>query len=288
MSIIFGLLTLVVSILLPSAILYFTEFELLHFSMFFIIPVGAIVIGYICGYGYYKGLFLSNKYISKIQIVIGVILSVICMFGIEYVCYQFIRIDPVTNEMIYGFTGDHISNYYLDDFGQLTFFNYIRFKIENTPISFSYKARSIGTVSNPIICWIFNIIDYLGVTLGVIFAALYQKRHEYCHTCKLYKKKKQLFEIPLSEGAEYIQKLEEAKLSNDSSEKISSLLNSYHGDNGLKKQEHYDCEMIYCSSCRTAKLCFTRYMLNSKKQIEKDNSYEYSLDIDYDCARRFI
>jgi hypothetical protein len=288
MSIILGVLSLVVSILVPSIISFFADFELMHFSILFVIPVGAAVIGYICGFGYYKGLFLANKFISKNQIIVGIIISIICMFGVEFAGYQLLRVDPVTSELIYGFQGDHISNYVVDGFGQLTFFNYLRYKIENSSISFSYRSTSIGSVSNPIICWIFNIIDYLGVTLGVMIAALNQKNQEYCHTCSLYKKKKKLFSLPLSEGTECIQMLEECKSKDGSGEALANILSTYHKEDKLQKQEHFDFEMIYCSSCRTAKLNFIKYIINSKKQIQKDDSFTHTLEIDYDCANRFL
>ncbi|MGB4659944.1 MAG: hypothetical protein WBI07_12235 [Mobilitalea sp.] len=288
MSILLGSFTLVLSILLPSAILYFTGFELLHFSLFFIIPVGAIAIGYICGYGYFKGLYLSNKYISKTQIIVGIIISFLCMLGIEFACYQFICVDPVTNELVYSFKGDSISNYYMEGFGQLTFFNYIRFKIESTPISFSYKARAIGDVTNPVVCWIFYIVDFLGITLGVVIAALYQRGHEYCHTCNLYNKKIKLFSLSNSEGSECINRLNEFMSDNNDGETLGSILISYRKDNELHKQDHYDCVMIYCDSCRTANINFKKYLLNSKKQIEEVTSFVYSLNIDYDSAKSFL
>ena len=194
MSIILGILSLIISIVLPIFILILTDFPAIHFSLLFIIPVGALIIGFICGFGYYKGLHKSNKFISGKHYLIGLILSLICIFGIKYIGYMFTCIDPQTYDIVYTLDGDHISNYEIDGYGQLDFLTYTKYMIENTPISFSYKARSLGDVSNPIMGWVFTMIDFLGVIAGCLFAGYYIKdENPYCHSCNLYKKKKTIF-----------------------------------------------------------------------------------------------
>ncbi|WP_053955728.1 hypothetical protein [Inediibacterium massiliense] len=285
MSIFLGLLSLIVSILLPVLILFFTGFEALHFSIFFVIPIGALFTGYICGYGYYKGLFKSNVFITGKHFLIGFVLSLICILGIEYTSYMITCINPENMEIVYTLDGDHVSNYYSDDYGQFDFFTYKKYMIENTPISFSYKARSIGDISNPIVGWVFAMIDALGVIVGCLFAGFFQKDHPYCHTCKLYKKEKEIFNFSKGDGLVFFEDLE-SHLSQNLS--INTLLNSFTLDEHLEKEEHFLCTLIYCDLCKTASLKFELHELNSKNKLEVNTDFTYLIDVNYDEIVHFI
>jgi chromosome segregation ATPase len=105
---------------------------------------------------------------------------------------------------------------------------------------------------------------------------------------ELYNKKIKLFSLSNSDGSECIDRLNESMSDNNVGETLGSILISYRKDNELHKQDHYDCVMIYCDSCRTANINFKKYLLNSKKQIEEVTSFVYSLNIDYDSAKSFL
>ncbi|WP_129599727.1 hypothetical protein [Anaerophilus nitritogenes] len=288
MSIFLGLLSLIVSILLPVLILFFTGFEALHFSIFFIIPIGALLIGYICGYGYYKGLFKSNVFITGRHYFIGFILSLICIFGIEYTSYMFTCINPQTMEIVYTLDGDHVSNYYSEDYGQLDFFTYKKYMIENTPISFSYKARSIGDISNPTVGWVFAIIDTLGIIIGCLLAGKSQKNHPYCHTCKLYKKEKEILNFSKGDGLAFFEELESYSSQDTNDLSINTLLSPFTLDESLEKEEHFLCTLIYCNSCKKASLKFELYEFNSKNKLEINTDFNYLIDVNYDEIKSFI
>lgn len=288
MSIILGFLSLVISIALPVLILFFTGCEALHFSMFFIIPVGALILGYICGYGYFKGLFKSNTYITGKHYLIGFILSLICIVGVEYASYMITCVDPQTSEIVYSLDGDHVSNYYTDEYGDLDFLTYKKYMIETTPISFSYKNKSLGDVSNPIAGWIFAMIDYLGVLVGCLFSGSMQKDHPYCHTCKLYKKEKDAFNFPKMAGEGFFTQLENCLAKENHQESFNNLLASVTLSPSLEKDEHFLCKLIYCDNCNTASLKFELHELNAKNKLEINSDFEFLVDVDYESLMNFI
>lgn len=288
MSILFGLISLLLSILLPVLITFFAGFQPMHFSIFFIIPIGAIFIGYICGYGYFKGLSKSNTFVSRRHFIIGVILSIICILGIKYATYTVTCIDPQTSEIIYTLDGDHISNYEIEGYGQLNFLTYNKYIIENTPISFSRRGRSIGEVSNPIVGWIFAIIDYLGVAVGYLYSGIKLKKRPYCDRCMLYKKEKKLFKFSKANGSELFNELEGSLSKMDMGESFSTLMNKFKLDDSSINQEHYLCKIIYCEDCKDASLSFSLYEFDSKRKLKENSEFSHAVNVKYDLVKGFL
>lgn len=286
MSIFFGIISLILSILLPVLITVFMKFEVIHFSVFFIIPIGGIAIGYVCGYGYFKGLIKSNTLITGKHYFISVILSLICIFGVTYTTYKLTCIDTETQQIVYTLEGDHISNYDVDGYGQMTFLNYNKYMIESTPISFSYKRRSLGEVSNPVACWIFAIIDYLGVLIGCLIVGSTQQDKPYCNTCKLYKKEKKIFRLPKDKGDKFFEEVENSMSKTDTNESIDSVIDKFKIDEAGKNEEHYLCKIIYCEKCQSASLSFKLYELK-KNKLEENSKFDYAVDINYDHVKKF-
>lgn len=286
MSIFFGVVSLILSILIPVMITIFMNFEVIHFSVFFIIPIGGAAIGYVCGYGYFKGLVKSNTLITGKHYLISIILSLICIFGITYTTYRLTCMDKENEQIIYSLDGDHISNYYVDGYGQMTFLNYNKYMIESTPISFSYKHRSLGEVSNTTACWIFAIIDYLGVLIGCLLVCSSQQDKPYCHTCKLYKKEKKLFRLPKDKGDKFFEELENSASKVDTNESIESIIDKFKTDEAGKNEEHYLCKVIYCENCQSASLSFKLYELK-KNKLEENSKFDYAVDVDYNDVEKF-
>lgn len=289
MSILFGFITLLLSILIPTLVLVFTDFQIMGFSLFFVIPVGSIAIGYLCGFGYYKGLVKSNVYISKQHLLIGLLIALLCIGGLKYAEYALTYVDPNTGDIAYSLGGvDHISNYEVDGYGPLTFINYTRLIIESTPISFSYKARAIGEVSNPTVSWVFAIIDFIGVIAGCLFVGLSQRSIPYCHDCQLYMKKKKFIKIPSADGQKFFEALNGCLESEGPSAAINALLDEYQSTTVGKRDEHFLGILTHCANCRKATLSFELYQLNSKKQLTQNDSFKYSIEVDETVSEKII
>lgn len=285
MSIIFGLLALILSIIVPILIEYITNFQVIHFSLFFIIPVGALAVGYLCSIGYYFGLKKSNIKITKSRKRVALLLAIICIVGIYYCSYAMAHVDE-TGNLVMAFEGDHVSNYAVDGYGRLTFGTYTKYIIESTPISFSYRRTSLGNVSNPIFCWIFAGIDVLGVIIGSFLAASYIKdNNPYCDNCNKYKKKKAIFKIPKQNGDEFFAELANYVADINSITTLKSIVDKYT-DTELK--EYYECELIHCSDCYETELKFSLYEIKKKRKAEKNDKYSYSVKVNHTLMRDYL
>lgn len=288
MSILFGLISLLLSILLPVLITFFTGFEVMRFSIFFIVPIGALIIGYICGYGYFKGLSKSNTFVSRRHFIIGLILSLICILGIKYATYMVTCVDPYTSEIVYTLDGAHVSNYVMEGYGELDFLTYNQYMIETTPISFINKGHSLGEVSNPIVGWIFAIIDYLGVAVGCLFYGFVLRDQPYCHKCMLYKKEKEFFKLSKINGSEFFKKIEGSLSNIDMDESFNSLINEFKLDDSIENEEYYLCKIIYCEECKESLLSFSLYEFNSKKKLSENTEFNHVIDVKYDLVKEFL
>ncbi|QUH27773.1 hypothetical protein [Vallitalea guaymasensis] len=288
MSIILGLLSLIVSIALPVIIMVFTDFQVIHFSLFFIVPVGAIAVGYVCGFGFFKGLFLSHKKIKGAHFFIGVLMAIICLVSIKYATYYLTCFDEQTQDIVYTLDGDHISNYEIDGYGTMTFFNYNKYLIENTPITFSRRSRTLAEVSNPTFGWIIAIIDYLGIIAGCLLSGSSIKgKSEYCDTCNKYKKSKKIFKIPKANGKAFFDELETLVKDMNMDVFLEEIIQK-HVNKGEKLDEYYECHLVYCESCRTASFKFKLFERTSKNKIEENSSFNYNIKVNYDLVRSYI
>ncbi|NLJ88937.1 MAG: hypothetical protein GX327_09245, partial [Epulopiscium sp.] len=287
MNIILGIISLIAVIVASVFITFVSGFELLHLSLLLIIPIGSIIIGYLCGYGYYKGLVISNKYITIKHFIIGFIISLFCIVAIKYTSYLFTYIDSENNTIIYSYKGDHISNYEAVGYGKLDFLTYNKYMIENTPISFVIKNIPLAEISNPVIGWLSVFIDFLGLVSGFILAGLIQKNKAYCHDCNLYKKNKKLFLISKEEKTDFFNKLNEL-MSEGNLDATYAMLSKYDFDKDLKKKEHLLCKLVYCKNCNDSVLNFELYELRYQKRIKKNLYYQHPISINYKIAEKFL
>ncbi|GKX29959.1 hypothetical protein SH1V18_24390 [Vallitalea longa] len=288
MSIILGLFTLLLSIAIPLALLLTTNFQVIHFALFFIIPVGAIFTGYLCGYGYFKGLVLSNRKITGGHYFVGLIMAIVCLVSVLYGTYYLSCFNEEEQKIEYSLEGNHVSDYEVNGYGEMTFPKYTRYMIENTPVSFSIRSTNITEVSNPIFGWIVTIIDYLGLLAGCLAcgSSIYDK-YEYCDNCKKYKKKKKIFDIPKPNGKGFFDELETLVNNLNMSIFLEEIIDKYKNDR-LKTGEYYECYLIYCESCRSASFKFKLYEKNKKGKVVENDDFKYTIDVNYDFVRNYI
>lgn len=288
MAVIFGLLTFIIGVAIPVAITYFTGFEVIHFSLFFVVPVGALIVGYISGFGFFKGLVKSNTQITGKHYLIGFIISLLCVFSIEYLIYEMTCIDENTMELYYSFDGgsDHISNYDVPDYGIMTFANYKKFMIETTPISFSHRTREIGEIANPIVGWVFAIIDSLGITVGYLYNGLSQGSRAYCKNCRKYKDESDFTMIPIERGEDFFKLLEDASKSEIAFTELISRYDVTEVD--PKKDEHFKGIVVYCDDCRDASIKFELYKKDSDGDVSVSIDFDLELPVEYTVVKRYI
>jgi hypothetical protein len=170
----------------------------------------------------------------------------------------------------------------------MTFLNYNKYLIENTPITFSRRSRTLGEVSNPTFGWIITIIDYIGIILGCLLCGSVVKGdNEYCDSCNKYKKIKKIFTISKTNGKDFFGELETSVKDMNIDLILDGLISKYTNSDE-KRDEYYQCNLVYCESCRTASLNFKLFERNRKNKIEENSDFEYRVNVNYDSVSKYI
>lgn len=265
LGIILGLISLILSIVLAVAIHSNTSFDIMSFSVLFIIPVGSIFIGTIACLGYYWGLLLSNKKISSLFFIIGFLIPLLAYAGTQYGYYATAYLDE-NMQLNYKMEGEHISNYAIGDSDEpLNFISYLKLEVESRVISFSRRTRTIAEVKgNPAVNWIFFFTDGLGSIFGSLIAyGFVIKNKKYCDDCKRYMKNKSILKFPVTDIDRTIMFQDIDKLSPD---KIKELLPT----TSVGNEEHYKIVVHRCETCDNGYLEMLYMEKDSKGRITEN------------------
>lgn len=266
LGIILGFISLVLSILLAVAIHSNFSFDIMSFSLFFILPVGSIFIGTIACLGFYWGLFIRNKKLNSLWVIIGLLIPIMAYIGTQYGYYATAYLDDDMN-LNYKMVGEHISNFAIGDSDEpLNFFSFTKLSVESRVISFSRRARPIGEIEgNAAVNWIFFIIDGLGSIFGTLIAAgIVIRKTKYCDDCKRYMKFRSIFKIPANDLDRVIRCQDIDNLSPD---KIKQLFSAITSDT----EEHYEVFIHWCQDCSNGHLEMQYMERDSKgKMTEND------------------
>lgn len=165
MLIIFTVLGMLAGMTLTVLALCFGGLDLLGYSIWGIIPVGAIIVGFLCGLGYFEGLDKYSKGIKGKHYLIGAVLAVLCFTGILYAEYRLAHVNA-EGQLVYSLEGDHISNYYQEAYGQLNFVNYTQYSIETSTVAISSHGREMFSYSDKLMNTIFFLLNILGMIVG--------------------------------------------------------------------------------------------------------------------------
>lgn len=279
LSILLGILSLIVGIALGVLPQIFFDFDIIGFSVFFVVPLGAFGIGYVTGWGYFKGMVLSHKQIKGIHLLISVIVMCIAFVSIRYTTYYLTCLNPETMEIYYAYDPvNHISNYEFDGYGQLTFIPFTKLLMDTATVSFSRRSRELGSVSNATMNYIFEVISLIGGMVGAFSAGLTYKSKPYCVNCQRYKKRKELFAMATASAEEFTLRLENA-LQTNAIDDVKAALAEYTMDKtGI--DDHFALfVLIYCEKCQESVISIEIYKKNGKGRIEQDDNFEKYISI---------
>lgn len=286
MGVILTLGTMLVGILIPILIMLYTGWDLINFSIMFVVPIGAIAVGYVCGFGYFKSLVKADKKIDKGHYVTGAILALICFVAIMYGQYYITCIDAA-GYVTYGLDGDHISNYIHDDYGPLTFFNFIIYNIETTVVSFSHRTTELGTVENVTLNYVFFVVNIIGMIYGFISSGFGRSEQPYCEKCRRYKKNIEISDIPKENMDGVIGEIEKLAAVNDQGNFLKEYLRNYKLDDKLRKQEHIEGELCFCEECKSAVLKFSLYEFSKKNNLDINLDYSKEISVPYEMVKYY-
>lgn len=271
--ILLGLIGLVIDVVLVVAIHSFTSFDLSSFSLFFIVPVGAILIGALASLGYYFGVLKANIKVSKTIQIIGLIITFVGFVAIQYGFYHTAYIDYNDN-LNFKMEGEHISNYVIGETEEpVNFISFTKLSVNTRVISFTNRgSKGFEVEGNKVVNWIFYIIDFVGMLAGSFFTRVFViGDKKYCDNCRRYLKAKKISMFSTS-NLERIDRMKAIAYANP--EDITALLQT---DGCSPKGEHYDVYLHRCTSCNNGYVQLQYMELDSKKNLSVNK--EKSIDI---------
>lgn len=264
LSAILGLIGLIITVVFVVALHSLTSFNLNSFSLFFIVPVGAIATGSLACLGYYYGILKSNIKVTKAIRYIAIIIACVCFVAIQYGYYYTAYIDE--NYILnYKMQGEHVSNFFLADSDEpLNFVSFTVYMVNSSVISFSRRATQLAVLEgNKILNWVFYAIDFLGMLAGAFFARqLVLGEKKYCDNCKRYMKHKNLLKFPAHDN-ERLTRFR--SISNADSQEIVALIED---DGNTFDEDYFEVKLHYCDVCNSGILELQYMELGSKNKVK--------------------
>lgn len=284
LALFFGLITLAIAIAITVGINSYFSFDLMSFSIFFILPLGSIVVGTIASFGYHFGSYLSNKKIDSWRLLLGLVIPIIAFIGVRYGYYATAYLDDDMN-LNYKMIGEHVSNYSIEDSEEpLNFVSFTKLMVESSTISFTYRRRNMVNIEGkPVVNWIFFLIDLIGSVVGSLMAmGLVIRGRNYCENCERYmKKQKELFSFPIGDVDTFI-KMQDIKTL--SSERIKSFLSCKASNN----EEHYDVFINWCDKCFEGYINMKCFQRDSRGRLVENDKNNKDIKVSSDIVKTFL
>lgn len=162
-----GLATsLITAAILVAAALQF-DFALYSFTLWFVIPAGAICCGFAAASGYYFGSRAFDHRPTKLLLVNAAVVSTATFFLIHYLTYYFVTLD-----------GKAIRE-------SLAFSDYFRFELANTYVRIGSSGESALPLPD---AWsyAYAAIQIIGFAIGGVAVYYFLKALPYCERCSKY------------------------------------------------------------------------------------------------------
>jgi hypothetical protein len=159
-----GLATSVVTAILVTVINNLTGFSLFTFSLWFIIPVGAIFCGGVAASGYYVASFLLHQRPTKLLLLQMAVITALTQLLIYYLEYATFDVDGVPASQLVSFTE------YMD--------------ISLTRAHYSIgRAAQIDTGEIGDTGYWLALLQFIGFMLGGVFLYFYLAARPFCERC---------------------------------------------------------------------------------------------------------
>jgi hypothetical protein len=154
------------------------EFYLMGWYVYYIFPVGALLVGLVAGSGYGVASWLTGVRISRNLLLAVLLLQVTSYFVAQYIEYRHLVAEDV--------------------FPEVGFFSY-----------FDARARSFAFKSgDPMGGWgyVFRLLEIAGFAFGGMIAPLILRAKPYCENCQIYMRTKDLGLLPAGVKPQKIKK----------------------------------------------------------------------------------
>ncbi len=248
--------------LLTAFILYWVESQW-HFSFYslmvwFIIPAGAGISGFVAASGYYFGARLFNHKPSRVVLFNMLVVSVATYFFIHYLDYSFLEIE-----------GRSVANY-------LSFWDYLDISIRNTSVQFRVGRghMKIGdAIDLQSFGYAYASLQIVGFALGSFVLYLYLSVQIYCEKCFRYFSSKGNITRYMDQKELLVNFLKQTIVlfgTHNLREVISFHANS-GSDKCDSKLHHYkaDLNLKFCKGCGTHHLGLNVFQWKGKDDWDK-------------------
>lgn len=166
-----GLITTAITLFIIYLLDVHTELNPMGWYLWFIVPVGAIAVGWCAGSGYGLASWLTGVKIRRGLIGQVILLQIIAYFLAQYIAFR-------QQGFTYGFW-EHYDRYTRE----------ITFKLNN---------HGQSTTTSPLGVWGYGVraLEVLGFALGGIIAPAILQSKPYCESCQVYMKSRTLGLLP--------------------------------------------------------------------------------------------
>lgn len=190
-----GLLTTALALggvyLLSSGRLFGEEFNIMGFYVNYLLPLGALAVGFVAGCGYGGAAAFTGFKLSRNMLIVIALIQVAAYFAAQFIEFR-------QYELVFEDNGEAV--------GFWEYFHYLT-------ISWSWEGKN-GELGEPLGMWgyAFRSLEIAGFAVGGLILPGIQMSRPYCDTCRIYMKKRQLGRIRASVPVRKISKDDAAGL----------------------------------------------------------------------------
>lgn len=279
----FALLSLAGTIIIVVLFNHLTGYQLHTFALWFIIPVGGLIVGAAAASGLFYGHLKENKPVGVREYVIGAIMGLVAFYGINYVSYLTTYVDE-NKDINYSFKGDPISTYELDG-EPITFSKFRELTKESSSQSVYFHGRTTDVDTGKTANSIIDVLQVLASGLaGVLVGFAIAGNKRYCEKCKKYTKGKILFKFDPDRYEEILNSMIAAANN-------SIVLQKIIAETKLSKEKpdaYIQVEIDYCPDCHDSLLVTRVFKQNAKKEFEELTKFKQSIQISDEASRAIV
>jgi len=280
---VFGLIGIVLSVAIALGLLSLGDFELYSFSLWFVFPIGGIVLGIISTSVYFWRIVKKGFKPSKHHYIIAAAMAMLTFFIIQFGEYRMTYVDE-GKEINHQFNGDHISNYMDQDDNAFTFTYYVAYKLNNSNSSLMYRGMEISEIDSSagynLFSWILDLAGFLlgGLSSGLLLIS--GKTH--CTACKrAYVKEHRLGELSLEKVIETQSGLVHTIESNNFPAFIEMINREdiFSNNEAEVHEETYVIKIGACPNCQHGYVIMRYYSKNSEGEYDENESKKIVIPI---------
>ncbi len=227
---------------------------LLHsFSIWFIIPIGSVGLGYLGSLGYVLIKKKTGLKFTYFDYLIIPSFAVLTYFMVNYITYLYGCID--LNGKISVFTSYNNLGLISERFSFIDFLGSINYEI-------------LGNSTGESVAITFIVVQSIGSVIGGVFQSFTLKNHKYCESCKKYYSKKEIMSFK-SKYFDLIFKDFNANLEDNG---LGSALSNLKKHDIVNDDEDYGLiELFYCNGCFESYVEINFYEYDLKKANRSQN-----------------